>query len=165
MFQLLVLLFISRKIYITDFSSGCFQMKTPSLISKQIMEKSQQLMSFRMSLILVKWKWQNRDFWQIFFHYKFLYVKIVANTNKTNWWGHIDWKLKLKKNELFSLIWWLSVALQTVANITMPTSFHQCLGVKPCFETKFCQKFPYKIYFSVMWKVVAQSTTFAIYYS
>ena len=28
-----------------------------------------------------------------------------------------------------------------VANITMPTSFYQCLGVKPCFESKFCQKF------------------------
>ena len=25
-----------------------------------------------------------------FFNYKFPYVKIVANTNKTNWWGHID---------------------------------------------------------------------------
>ena len=50
-----------------------------------------------------------------------------------------------------------------VANITMPTSFHQCLGVKPCFETKFCQKFSYKIYVSVLWKVVAQSTTFVIY--
>ena len=50
-----------------------------------------------------------------------------------------------------------------VASITMPTSFHQCLGVKPCFETKFCQKFPYKIYFSVVWKVVAQSTNFVIY--
>ena len=47
--------------------------------------------------IPVKWKWQNRYFWQIFFNYKFLCVKIVANTDKKIWWGHIDWKLKLKK--------------------------------------------------------------------
>ena len=64
--------------------------------------------------IPVKWKWQNRHFWQIISNYKFLCVKMVVNTNKKNWWRHIDWKLKLKKNELFSLIWWLSVALQTV---------------------------------------------------
>ena len=25
-----------------------------------------------------------------FFNYKFLCVKIVANTNKKIWWGHID---------------------------------------------------------------------------
>ena len=47
-----------------------------------------------------------------------------------------------------------------VANITVATSFHQFLGVKPCFEMKFCQKFPYEIYFSDVLKVVAQSTTF-----
>ena len=36
-------------------------------------------------------------------NYKFLCFKIVANTNQKNWgWEgvHIDWKLKLKKNEL-----------------------------------------------------------------
>ena len=49
-----------------------------------------------------------------------------------------------------------------VANITVATSFHQFLGVKPCFEMKFCQKFPYEIYFSDVLKVVAQSTTFVI---
>ena len=121
-------------------------------------------------LIPVKWKWQNRHFRQIFFNYKFLCVKIVANTNKKIWWGHIDWKLKLKKNELFLLIslWLFKLCDKMqltfcVANITMPTSFHQCLGVKPCFETKFCLKFRYKIYFAVVWKVVVQSTTFVIY--
>ena len=120
--------------------------------------------------IRVKWKWQNRYFWQIFFNYKFLCVKIVANTNKKIWWGHIDWKLKLKKNELFLLIslWLFKLCDKMqltfcVANITMPTSFHQCLGVKPCSETKFCQKFPCKIHFSVVWKVVAQSKSFVIY--
>ena len=50
-----------------------------------------------------------------------------------------------------------------VANITKPTLFYQCLGVKPCFEMKFCEKFPYKIYFSVVRKVVAGNTTFVIY--
>ena len=60
--------------------------------------------------IPVKWKWQNRHFWY-FFKYKFLCVRVVDNTNKKIWWGQIDWQLKL---ELFSLIWWLSVALQTV---------------------------------------------------
>ena len=90
-----------------------------------------------------------------FFNFKFLCVKIVANTNKKIWWGHIDWKLKLKKNELRwsgGSLWlfklcdkmWLTFC---VASITMPTSFHQSLGVKPCFETKFCQKFPYKLCF------------------
>ena len=100
---------------------------------------------------------------RFFFNYKFLWVKTVANTNKKIWWGHIDWKLKLKKNELFLLIslWLFKLCDKMqltfcVANITMPTSFHQCLGVKPCSE----KKFPYKICFSVMWKVVAQSTTF-----
>ena len=41
-------------------------------------------------------------------------VKIVANTNKKKWWGHIDRKIKFKNNELLLLIWWLSVAVQTV---------------------------------------------------
>ena len=45
----------------------------------------------------------------------------------------------------------------------MPTSFSQCLAVKPCFETKLWQKFPCKIHFSVVRKVVAQSTTLVIY--
>ena len=60
--------------------------------------------------IPVKWKWQNRHFWQFFLITNFC-VKIVANTNKKIWWGHIDWKLKLKKNELFLVIWWFPVAL------------------------------------------------------
>ena len=47
-----------------------------------------------------------------FFNYKFLCVKIVANTTKEICQGHIDGKLKLKNSELFLLIWWLSVALQ-----------------------------------------------------
>ena len=50
-----------------------------------------------------------------------------------------------------------------VANINMPAVFHQCLGVKSCFGMKFWQKFPYKIYFPVVLKVVTQSTTFVIY--
>ena len=110
----------------------------------------------------------NRHFWQIFFNYKFLCVKIVANTNKNIWWEHTDRKLKLKNNELCwssGSLWlfklcdkmWLTFC---VASITVPTSFHESLGVKPCFETKFCQKFPYKTYFSVVWKVVAQGKTF-----
>ena len=95
-----------------------------------------------------------------FFNYKFLCVKTVANTNKKIWWGHIDWKLKLKKNEPFLLIslWLFKLCDKMqltfcVANITMPTSFHQCLGVKPCSEKKFCQNFPYKICFSAVWKL------------
>ena len=68
-------------------------------------------LNFFVKLIPAKWKWQNRHFWQIFFNYKFLCAKIVANTNKKIWWRQ---KLELKKNKLFSLIWWLSMALQTV---------------------------------------------------
>ena len=49
-----------------------------------------------------------------FFNYEFLCVKIVANTTKEIGQGHIDGKLNLKNSELFSLIWWLYVALQTV---------------------------------------------------
>ena len=49
-----------------------------------------------------------------FFNYKFLCVKIVANTTKEICQGHIDGKLKLKNSKLFLLIWWLSVALQTM---------------------------------------------------
>ena len=109
-------------------------------------------------------------FCQIFFNYKFLCVKIVTNTNKKIWWGHIDWKLKLKKNELFLLIslWLFKLCDKMqltfcVANITMPTSFHQCLGVKPCFETNFCQKCPCKTYFFCCVRRCDQSTTFVIY--
>ena len=108
---------------------------------------------------------------QIFFNYKSV-LKLWLTLSKKIWWGHIDWKTKLKKNEMFSLIWcplWLFKLCDKirlafcVANITTPTSFHQCLSVKPCFGTKFCQKFPCEIYFSVMWKLVAQSRTFVIY--
>ena len=132
---------------------------------------SQQTKNLIGLLIPVKWKWPKRHFRQIFFNYKFLCVKIVANTNRKIWWGYIDWKLKLKKNELCcsgGSLWlfkqceemWLTFC---VGNITKQTSFHQSLGVKVCFETKFCQKFPYKIIFSVVWNVVAQSTTSVIY--
>ena len=50
---------------------------------------------------------------RFFFNYKFLFVKIVANTIKKKLvWAY--WlKTKIKK-ERTSLIWWLSVALQTV---------------------------------------------------
>ena len=123
--------------------------------------------------IPVKWKWQNRHFWQIFFTYKFLSSKILANTNKKIGLGHIDWKLKLKKEQncfcwSVGSLWLFKLCNKMLltfclSNITMPTSFHRCLGVKPCFETTFCQKFPYKIYFSVVGKVVAQITTFVVY--
>ena len=100
------------------------------------------------------------------------YVLKLGNTNKKNWRGHIDWKSKLKKINCFhwpgGSLWlfklcekmWLTFCM---ANIFMATSFHQCLSVKTCFETKFCQTFPYKIYLFIVWKVLAQSTTFVIY--
>ena len=99
-------------------------------------------------------------------------LKLWLTLIKKIWWGHIDWKLELKRANCFrwsgGSLWLFKMCDKMqltfcVANITMPFSFHQCLGVKPCFETKLCQKFLYKIYFSVVWKVVAQSTTFVIY--
>ena len=50
----------------------------------------------------------------IFFLIANFWVEFVANTNKNIWRGHIDEKLKLKKNKLFSLIWWLFGVLQIV---------------------------------------------------
>ena len=96
-----------------------------------------------------------------FFSVKNFYaLKLWLTLIKKNW---SRWKIKIKKN---CFCWsggslWLFKLSDTLQ--TKPTSFHQCLGMKPCFETKFYQKFPYKIYFSVMWKVVAQSTNFVIY--
>ena len=70
------------------------------------------------SIWLIFWSQSNEnnktDIFRRFFLITNFCVKIVANTNKKIWRGHIDWKLTFKKNKLFSLIWWLSVALQTV---------------------------------------------------
>ena len=119
----------------------------------------------------VKWKWQNAFLTDIFLITN-LYVLKLWQTLIKEFGGSYWLKIKIKKErtvfiDLVALCGssncdkvWLTFC---VATITMPTSFHQCLSVKPCFETKFCQKFPYKIYFSVVWKVVAQSTTFVIY--
>ena len=115
-------------------------------------------------MIPVKWKWQNRHFWQIFFDEKYLCVKIVAKTDKKIWWGILIENLNWKRTNCFhwsgGSLWLFKLCDKMqlsfcVASITIPTSFHQCLSVKPCFEMKFCRKFLDKIYFSVVWKVVA----------
>ena len=96
----------------------------------------------------------------------------MAIMNKKICWGYIDRKLKVEKEQVVftdlvalcgssncDKIW----LIFCTASITMPTSFPQCLGVQPCFETKFHQTFSYKTYFSFVWKVVTQSTTSMIY--
>ena len=108
--------------------------------------------------IQVKWKWQNRNFWRIFFLVTNFYVLKLWPTLIKKFGGAYWLKIKIKKMNCFRCYCFFCVA-----NSNMSILFHQCLGVKPFFETKFCQKSPYKIYFYVVWKVVAQSTTFVIY--
>ena len=85
-------------------------------------------------------RWNENDktgiFDRFFFNYKLWLTLTLCGSSNTN----SLWLFKLCGKR------WLTFC---VANITMPTSFHQSLGVKPCFETKFCQTFPYKIHFFV----------------